>query len=34
VETPENFINMYREGLQLRAQKNKQFKERYMKPTE
>ena len=30
----ENFINMYREGLQLRAQKDKQFKERYMKPPE
>ncbi len=30
----ENFINMYREGLHLRAQKDKQFKERYMKPTE
>lgn len=27
----ENFINMYREGLQLRSQKDKQFKERYMK---
>ena len=30
----ENFINMYREGLHLRAQKDKQFKERDMKPTE
>lgn len=26
----ENFINMYREGLQMRAIKDKQFKERYM----
>lgn len=27
----ENFINMYREGLKLRAEKDRKFKERYMK---
>ncbi|MGB0739882.1 MAG: hypothetical protein ACPGXX_07400 [Planctomycetaceae bacterium] len=30
----ENFINMYREGLKMRSEKDRKFKERYMKPEE